>query len=392
MLLDKKLAKRTVFSEPGEKQAMIDLASSYADVISLGRGDPDIVTPELFREAGIAAIKRGETGYTKWAGIPKLRAAIAKRYTDKRNVPTVAEEVMVTVGAQEAVFLAMMAFIDPGDEVIIFEPRYTPYDMAIDLVGGKLVSLPTYEEDGFVVKPELIEAAITPQTKAILIISPNNPTGSVVPATILSSIAKIAIEHDLLVISDELYSDLVFDGETATSIASLPGMKERTVVINGFSKSYCMTGWRIGYLIASPHVIKLLTEMKSVVTICAPNFCQHAALTAIEQGDGEIEKVVAIYDERRIFVMDALDKLGVPYHRPRGTFYLFVNIKSLLKEGERAFDFTKGFLSEEKVLIFPGTIFGRSGEGYVRISLLQPMDQLEEAMRRLTHYIKTQRG
>jgi aminotransferase len=393
MRMDEMLSKRAAMSEPGEKQKMIDLASKIDDVISLGRGDPDLKTPDLIIDSAISAMRDPKPmGYTKWPGMPELRKLIAGKYTEDRGVKVDPSQVMVTVGAQEAVFMTMMTFIDQGDEVIMFEPRYTPYDLAVNLVGGKIVSVPTTGENDFLPTVKEIECHITDKTKAILIISPSNPTGSVFPMETLAEIAEIAKKHNLLVISDELYSDLVYDGEFAPSIAAIPGMAERTVIINGFSKSFSMTGWRVGYLIASDYAVRLMTEMKSAVTICAPYISQQAAVTALKEGETETDEIVAVYDERRRLVMSRLDSLGIAYNQPKGTFYLFADVRSVLDKGETAFSFTQSLLEQKKVLVFPGTIFGQSGEGFIRISLLQPLSKIKEAMDLFESFMRERKG
>ncbi len=297
------------------------------------------------------------------------------------------EEVLVTVGAQEAVFLTMMTILNPGDEIILPEPRYTPYDMAISMAGGELVSLPTYGEDDFVIQPDLIESAITEKTKAILLVTPNNPTATVIPEETLRKIAEVAKKHNVLVISDEIYSGLVYDDVKAHSIASFPGMKERTIIINSLSKTFSMTGWRIGYLIAPEEVVKLMTEMKAATTICAPNVSQHAAIEAFKNAREDAEKIVETYDKRRKFVMKKLDEFNISYSKPSGAFYIFANIKPYCKNST-AFEFAQELVKKKQVLIFPGTIFGKAGEGFVRISLLAPMEQLEEAFNRIGEFIK----
>lgn len=389
LTLDHALSARARFAQPGQKQALIEIAASLSDVISLGRGDPDLRTPEVIVQAGVQALKEGATGYTKWAGLPELRLAIAERYSTERNVPTHADEVLVTVGAQEAVLLSMLSFIEEGDEVIVFEPRYTAYDIAIQIAGGRIISVPTFEQDSFLPQPEAIEGVITKRTKAILLVSPDNPTGSVIPLDTLQEIADVARRNDLLVISDELYSDLVYDEEGAPSIASLPGMKQRTVIINGFSKTFCMTGWRVGYLIATPETAPVMCEMKSAMTICAPNVSQHAALAALQSGKCEIEKIIQIYDQRRRLVMKCLNDLKLSFNQPKGAFYVFANIQPVCRSAT-SLAFAKELLLQKRVLLFPGTIFGQSGEGYVRISLLESLDRLEEAFRRIGEFIGEQ--
>ena len=379
------MAARTDFVQPDEKRRLLDLANSVGTFISLGRGDPDLPTPQQIAEAGIDAIRAGATGYTQWPGLPELRAAIARMYSTKRGVPVDTGEVLVTVGAQEAVYLAMVGYLDPGDEIIMIEPRYTTYDIAIHMAGGVVVSLPSSGDNGFAPDPAVVENAVTDRTKAILLVSPNNPTGTIAHDETLEAIAEIARKHDLIVISDELYSGLVFDGVQAKSIASLPGMKERTLIINGFSKSYSMTGWRVGYLITTTAAVSIFTQIKSATTICAPQPSQYAALKAIRDGENETRELCRVYDERRRLVMNSLDAMGVPYVRPEGAFYLFARIDSVFSG--TAYEFAEKLLVQKKVLVFPGTIFGASGEGFVRISLLADVKSLTVAMERIAEFV-----
>ena len=366
------------------RRAMIEKARSMSNVISLGRGDPDLKTPSHIIEAAKRALDEGYTGYSPWNGYPDLREAIAKKLIGDNGIEASANELIVTVGAAEAVFLTMLAVLDPGDEILVPEPRYTPYDMAVEMAGGKLIPVPTTLEGEFQIDPKEVERRISPRSKALLIVTPDNPTAQVLDQDRVVELAELAIRHNLLVISDELYEKLVFDGVKNPSIASIPGMKERTITINGFSKTYCMTGWRVGYLHAPSYIIEAMIPLKYTMTINSPSMCQRAALTAIQGPQDCVEEFCQIYDQRRRLVMKYLDKAGIKYGPPRGAFYVFAQISQTKLT---SFDFCQKLLEEEKVLLFPGTAFGSGGEGFIRISLLAPIDKIEEGMVRINRFL-----
>lgn len=380
------LSKRTqTQGATDDRRKMLAIAATLNNVINLGRGDPDLETPDYVIQAVKQDISKSKTHYTAWAGLPELRKAVAEKFARENGFSPSEDEIIVTVGAQEAIFLTMMGLLDPGDEVIVPEPRYTPYDTCIKLAGGVLVNVPTYEENGFRVRVEDIEKAITPRTKAILLVSPNNPTGAVLDRKTLEAIAALAQEKDLVVISDELYQKLVFDDVAPISMASLPNMFERTITVSGISKTYSMTGWRIGFMIAPKEIVSPILSLKYAVTICAPAISQHAALAALTGPQDYVEHVRDIYQQRRAIAMECLDKLHIPYTKPQGTFYLFANIKQF---GMSSFDFASTLLKETGVFTFPGTAFGTLGEGYIRLSLLVPGEQIKEAFMRVEQFLK----
>lgn len=370
-----------------DRRKMLALAATLDHVINLGRGDPDLETPQYIMDAAKEGLDKHMTHYSAWAGMPELRRAVARMFQKDGIDCDPDTEIMITVGAQEAIFLAMQSILNPGDEVIVPEPRYTPYDTCITLAGGKMVPCPTRAENGFEVQAEDIEAAITDKTKAILIVSPNNPTGAVVSRKTAERVAEVAKEHDLLVISDELYGALLFDGAERTSMASLPGMKERTITVSGVSKTYSMTGWRIGFLCAPKGIMNPMLSIKYAVTICATAISQYAALAALESPESAaaVKEIVDTYDERRKVTMRRLDQLGIEYTVPKGSFYLFCSIK---KFGVSSFEFASSLLKETGVFTFPGTCFGSNGEGFIRLSLLVPVEKINEAFDRIEGYLK----
>jgi len=374
------LAERFQHIPITERSQMISMAKGIPNLINLGRGDPDLPTPPHIIAAAKKAMDEGKTHYTDWAGIPELREAIAAKLRKENGLDVDPSEVLVTVGGQEAVFLLMFSLINPGDEVIVPEPRYTPYDTAIQVAGGKMVPLITRPENEFQIIPKEVEKLITPRTRALLVISPNNPTGAVMPKERLEELADLAIRHDLIVISDEIYEKLTYDGFKHWSIGSLPGMKERTFTVNGFSKAYSMTGWRVGYVAGPREVIAAMIQLKYAVSICTSSISQEAALAAITGPQNCVIETARIYNERRLAVMQRLDQLGIPYVVPRGAFYIFPDIR---KFGLTSFDFCRFILEKAQVLLFPGTAFGEAGEGFVRISLLAPVEQIHIAFDRI---------
>lgn len=379
------LARRIEAGASGERRKMIALANEIKDVINLGRGDPDLKTPKHIVEAAKQALDEGHTGYTPWGGIPELRKAIAEKLKVDNNIEVDPDnEIIVTVGAQEAILMAILSVINPGDEIIVPEPRYTPYDNAIRLADGVMVPVKTTQENNFEVRVEDIEKAVTDKTKAILLISPNNPTGAVLSKETLQGIADLAEREDLIVISDELYEKLIYDNTPYYSIASLPRMFERTLTVNGFSKSYSMTGWRVGYIAGPKELISPMLNLKYTTTICTPAISQKAALAALKGPQSCIEEIRATYDERRKVTMRRLDKLGIDYVVPKGSFYIFPNIS---KFGMTSYEFASTILKSTGVFTFPGTAFGPSGEGFIRISILVPSEKIEEAFDRIEKFL-----
>jgi len=371
------------------RRIMIEKARTMEDVISLGRGDPDLKTPAHIIEAAKQALDEGHTGYSPWPGYPDLRQAIAEKLQTENGIDAKPNEILVTVGAEEAVYLTIMAVLNPGDEILVPEPRYTPYDMAIEMAGGKLVSIPTTMESRFQLEVETVEKRVTEKSKALLLITPNNPTGQLLDVDRIQALAALAEKYDLAVISDELYEKIVFDDAKNPSIAALPGMKSRTITINGFSKTYCMTGWRIGYLHGPAQIVEAMIPLKYTLTISAPSMCQKGALAALKGPQDCIEEFKSTYTERRETVLKSLDSMDLHYGPSRGAFYVFAKIDSL---GLNALDFCQRLLETEKVLIFPGTAFGPAGEGFVRISLLAPIEKVREAMGRMENFVNSLRS
>lgn len=372
------------------RYALMELAASIPDVIALGRGDPDMDTPEHIVAAAQAAVKSGLADRpAPPAGVPELRAAIARKLRRDNGIPVDQDGILVTAGGQEALFLIMQALLDPGDEVLVPDPRYTSYDQAIEQAAGRMVMVPTHPEDNFDLRPAAVEAALTPQTKALLIVSPNNPTGGVVSAHSLREIAALAQARDFVVISDEIYERYIYPPAERLSLASLPGMFERTITLNGVSKAYCMTGWRVGYVAAPPDFITPLTALKSATTGPTAAVSQYAALAALEGPQECIDQFYAVYDRRRRLLMDGLGKLGLTYTEPQGGFFVYTNAAS---SGLSAFELSYLLLKEGHVLIFPGTAFGKRWSDWLRISYLQSEEKLAEALTRMEAVLARVRG
>ncbi len=362
---------------------MFDLserAMRQKDTISMGLGDPDFATPEHIVAAANAAIAEGRTGPAPARGLLELRQAISRKVLrDAGYAPDPETEVLVTTGGQEALFLLVQALIEPGDEVIVPDPRYASYDAAIDLAGGTRVLVPTDEGDDFDLDPDEVERRITPRTKALLLISPNNPTAGTISPANLRRLAEVAIRHDLIVIFDEIYEDFLYDGAEHLSIAALPGMRERTVTLNGVSKTYAMTGWRIGYLTAPPEFIAAVSALKAMVNVQATTVSQWAAVAALDGPQGCVEAMRLVYAERRRMLLDALTEMGFTYGLPKGGLYIWANTAST---GIDAGELSRMFL-DEGVLITPGTSFGDRWGGYMRVTLLQPVDVIEQVIVRM---------
>ena len=368
---------------------LMELSALYPDAIALGRGDPDLATPAHIIDAAKAAMRDGKMGATPIAGLPELRDAIAAKLRTENGLTVERENVIVTTGGQEGLYLVMQTLLDPGDEVLVPDPRYTSYDEAIASAGGKMVLVPTTHEDAFNLRPEAIEAAITPKTKVILIITPSNPTSGIVTEDRLRAIADIAIRHNLIVISDEIYEKFLFDGWKHFSIGSLPGMEERTITLNGFSKTYAMTGFRVGYAAAPLNFIRAMTRVKAATTGAAASVSQWAALAAQTGTQAPILEFHRIYAERRVLLMQGLTDLGLNYSDPRGAFFLWTNSSST---GIHATELAYLLLKEGRVLIFPGNAFGENWGGYLRISVLQSTDLLTEALERMRPIIERYRA
>ncbi|MEM6280952.1 MAG: pyridoxal phosphate-dependent aminotransferase [Chloroflexota bacterium] len=369
------------------RYALMEMATG-PDVIALGRGDPDLPTPAHIIEAAKKAVRDGRTAPTPVAGMPQLRTAIAEKLRTENGLPVNAENVIVTTGGQEALYLIMQVLLNPGDEVLVPDPRYTSYDQAIAAAGGSMVMVPTDHEDAFNLVPEAVEAAITPNSKALLIVTPSNPTGGIVTRQRLKQIAEIAKRHNLIVISDEIYEKFVFDGHEHFSIGSLPGMAERTITLNGFSKTYAMTGLRVGYVAAPKNFIDGMTKVKAFTTGPAATVSQHASLAAATGPTEPLQEFIRIYEERRQAMKDGLNAMGLNYSDPRGAFFFWTNSEPT---GIHATELSYLLLKEGNVLIFPGTGFGEQWGGYLRISILQDTEKIREAVARMQTVIEKYR-
>jgi len=362
-----------------------DLIAGVEGAISLGVGEPDFVTPERFREAAIRSIKEGKTKYTSNYGIRPLREAISEHTAKLRGVRyDVDREIIVTVGVSEAVDLAMRATLNEGDEVILADPSYVAYVPGIVLAGGVPVPVPTSEENAFRLLPDDVEAAITPRTRAILLGFPNNPTGAVLEREDVEGIARLAAEHDLLVYADEIYDRLVY-GTEHQSILSQPDMKERTIYLAGFSKSYAMTGWRVGYACAPAEIIEQMMKIHQYTVMCVPTAAQYAALEALKTGEPEVQRMVGEYDKRRQYMWRRFNAMGLHCFEPRGAFYCFPNISAT---GLSDDEFCEQLLKQERVVVVPGNAFGERGRGHVRACYASSMEQIVDACDRIERFVK----
>jgi aminotransferase len=377
------VARRVAAVPPSGIRRFFDIAATMEDVISLGIGEPDFVTPQRIIQAGIRSLEEGHTHYTSNSGILELREALAahlERLYGVRYDPE--QELLITVGVSEALYLALTAILDPGDEVIVPQPCFVAYEPEVLFAGGTPVILPLRVEDAFQIRAEALEPLITPRTKALLIGYPNNPTGAVMPREGLLRVAEIAQKHDLLVISDEIYDRLVY-GVEHTCFASLPGMRERTILLGGFSKSYAMTGWRIGYAAAPAEVMAAMRKVHQYTIMSAPTTAQIAALEALRHGEEEVERMRQEYDRRRRLIVGGLNAIGLPCFEPRGAFYAFPSIAA---SGMTSEEFSLRLLEEEKVAVVPGSAFGAGGEGFVRCSYATAYEKIEEALERMARF------
>jgi aminotransferase len=376
------MTMRAASSIADERDTLMQLAQSIPNVISLGLGDPDFSTPAHIIAAAKEAMAAGLCDhYTDSAGLPELRQAIAAKLARENGINADPDtEITLTTGGQEGLYLIIHALLNPGDEILVPDPRYSSYDMAIKRAGAVMVPVPTEEAHDFDLMPEEVAKRITPRTKAILIVTPSNPTASVVAPDHLRAIATLAQEHNIAVIADEIYEQFVYDGAKHLSIASLPGMRGRTITLNGFSKSYSMTGWRLGYVVAPAALTAAIRSLKQAVSIAAPAVSQWAGVAALNGPQDCVAHFRAIYDERRKALMSALTDSGFTFGHPYGAFYIFANTAST---GMPAFVLSRKLLTQGHVLIFPGTGFGANWGSYMRFSLLQPTDVLLEAIARL---------
>ena len=360
-----------------------EIVQTMDDVISLGIGEPDFATPWHIREAAIFALERGRTGYTSNLGLPRLRRSISD-YVDRKfglkYEPLT--EVLVSVGVSEGIDLALRALLNPGDEVLYHEPCYVSYAPSITLAHGVARAIHTRAEEGFRLTAAALEQAVTPRSRVLMLNFPTNPTGATMAPADLEEIAAVCIRHNLVVMTDEIYSELIFDAGTHTSIATFPGMKERTVFLHGVSKAFAMTGWRIGFACAPAALIEAMMKIHQYAILCAPIMGQDAAIEALERGDQSVEKMRKEYERRRNFITSALNDMGLECHKPKGAFYVFPKITGLSSK-----EFSLRLLNEEKVAVVPGTAFGPSGEGHVRCSFATGLDQIKIAMERMAGFV-----
>ncbi|WP_404322517.1 aminotransferase [Cytobacillus firmus] len=379
------LSKTVEELKPSGIRRFFDLAAGMEGVISLGVGEPDFITPWSVREAAILSLEQGYTSYTANAGLMELREEIADYMQKSFGVSySPQNEIIVTVGASQALDISLRAILDPGDEVIVVEPSFVSYVPLVTLAGGVPVQVQTLKENGFKILPEQLENAITGRTKAIMLCSPNNPTGTMLSGDELNAIAQIAEKYDLLVLSDEIYAELAYDDEY-TSFAAIREMKKRTILISGFSKGFAMTGWRLGFVCAPEEISQAMLKIHQYAMMCAPTMAQFAALEALKTGRSDVEDMKKSYKRRRNYFVQSLNELGLTCHMPGGAFYAFPSIESTGLSSE---EFAEKLLLEEKVAVVPGNIFGESGEGHVRCSYATSMELLQEAIKRISHFIK----
>lgn len=380
------LSDKIVNIKPSGIRKFFDIVSEMKDAISLGVGEPDFDTPWRIREEGIYTLEKGKTYYTSNAGLMDLRIEICKYFKRKFDLNyEPANEVMITVGGSEAIDIAFRAMLNPGEEVIIPEPCYVSYVPCVTLADGVPVTIELKEENEFKLTPEELLAAITPKTKILVLAFPNNPTGAIMTREELEKIAKICIEKDIFVVSDEIYAELSYGSSRHCSIASIEGMRERTVVINGFSKSHAMTGWRLGYACGPELILKQMLKIHQFAIMCAPTNSQYAAVEALRNCDDEVDKMRTEYDQRRRFMLSRLRGMGLKCFEPYGAFYIFPNIAEF---GMTSDEFATRFLNEEKVAVVPGTAFGNCGEGFLRLSYASSFENLKTSMERLERFIK----
>jgi aminotransferase len=380
-----RLSARVRAVPPSGIRRFFDIAATMDNVISLGIGEPDFVTPDVILQAGISSLQKGYTAYTSNSGTLEIRTALAAHLQTLYAVTyDPGDELLMTVGVSEALQNAMLALIDPGDEGIIPEPCFVAYGPSVVFAGGVPVYVPTNVENNFQVTRAAIEAAITPRTKAILIGYPNNPTGAVMSRAGMLDIASLAEQHDLLVFSDEIYDRLVYDVEHIC-FAALPGMHERTILLGGFSKAYAMTGWRLGWLAAPAEIALAVRKIHQYAIMSAPTMAQHAGLVALQAAEGDVKRMVNEYDRRRRVIVAGLNQIGLPTFEPQGAFYVFPRVDQLGLTSEQ---FVEGLLEHERVAVVPGDAFGPSGAGFVRACYATTMDNIEQALERIEHYVQ----
>lgn len=383
--MEKFISRRVARTAPSGIRKFFDIAATMENVISLGIGEPDFVTPDPILEAGIASLQRGETQYTSNSGTIELREALSDHLALLYGVRYSPEdEILITVGVSEALYLAMTAVLNPGDEVIIPEPCFVSYAPEVTFAGGEPVMVPTLVENDFQVTAQTIAGAITERTKAILLGYPNNPTGAVMTREMMAEITALAQERDLLLISDEIYDQLVY-GIEHVCVPTLPGVRDRTILLGGFSKDYAMTGWRIGYACAPAQLLAAMRKVHQYTIMSAPTTAQAAALVALQQGDDHVASMRNEYDRRRRLIVDGFNTLGMDCFEPRGAFYAFPSIQ---RSGMSSDDFAMRLLAEEEVAVVPGEAFGASGAGFVRASYATAYEKIEEALNRMERFMR----
>lgn len=381
------ISKKTAAIKPSGIRKFFDVVNTMDGAISLGVGEPDFDTPWFIREEGIYSLEKGRTFYTSNAGLPELKKEISK-YIKRRFAVDYdsSSEITVTVGGSEGIDIAMRAMINPGDEVIIPQPSYVSYEPCAVLADGVPVIIKLEDKDKFKLTADKLLEAITDKTKLLVLPFPNNPTGSVMTSKDLEPIARICVEKDIYVISDEIYTELTYTGEKPASIIQFPGMKERTVLINGFSKAYAMTGWRLGYACGPSNIIKQMIKIHQFAIMCAPTTSQYAAVVALRDGDDAVATMRESYNQRRRYVLSRLSEMGIDCFEPEGAFYVFPSIK---KFGMTSEEFCTKLLECQKVAVVPGDAFGDSGEGFIRISYAYSLKQLKEALERIEKFVKS---
>ncbi len=379
------LSQTVMELQPSGIRRFFDMANTMENVISLGVGEPDFDTPWHIREEGIYSLEQGRTYYTSNAGLLPLRQEISCYLKERFDLPYTSEEILVTVGGSEGIDVAFRAMLDPGDEVIIPEPCFVSYLPCVKMAGGVPVEIALEEKDQFKLTPQKLREAITDKTKMVVLPFPNNPTGAIMTAQELQSVADIIKEKDLFVLSDEIYSELSYHGQHV-SIASLPGMPERTVVINGFSKSFAMTGWRLGYAAAPREIIKQMIKIHQYIIMSSPTTSQYAAIEALKNGMEDVGRMREAYNQRRRFLVKELNEMGLPCFVPYGAFYVFPNISRF---GMTSEEFAGRLLREQRVAVVPGDAFGKCGEGFLRISYAYSIENLKVALEKIQKFIDT---
>jgi aminotransferase len=379
------LSKTVEELKPSGIRRFFDLAAGMEGVISLGVGEPDFVTSWSIREAAILSLEQGYTSYTANAGLPELRKEIAMYMKNSFGVSYAPNnEIIVTVGASQALDIALRAIVDPGDEVIVIEPSFVSYAPLVALAGGKAVTVQTKKENDFKITPTELEQVISYRTKAVILCSPNNPTGTMLNRQELEEISAVAKKHDLLILSDEIYAELSYD-EKFVSLAAIEGMRERTILISGFSKGFAMTGWRLGFVCAPEEISEAMLKIHQYAMMCAPTVAQFAAVEALKSGQDDVNEMRKSYRRRRNYFVQSLNEIGLDCHIPGGAFYAFPSIQSTGLTSEQ---FAERLLLEEKVAVVPGNVFGESGEGHIRCSYASSLEQLKESITRMKKFIE----